>query len=70
MIRLSALRDGVLRQLKLEPLSGETPPDGWSDILWIDLLDPSGDEKAWVERTFAVDIPTAAEMRELEASSR
>ena len=70
MIRLYTLREGVLRELKLAPLAGETPAAGWDVVLWVDLLDPSREEKEWAERTFAVDVPTPGEMRELEASSR
>ncbi len=70
MIRLYALREGVLRELKLAPLADETPAAGWDDVVWVDLLDPSREEKDWAERTFSVDVPTPGEMHELEASSR
>ena len=48
-------------------------PADWSmprDTLWIDLLDPSREEDAAVERALGLSIPTREEMAELEASSR
>lgn len=54
-----------------EPMGGD--PGDWTltpDILWIDLVAPTPDEDAAVERMLALSIPTRAEMAELEASSR
>ncbi len=41
-----------------------------ADALWIDLLEPSKDEEALVEKFLGIDIPTREEMREIEESSR
>lgn len=41
-----------------------------SDTVWIDLLDPTAEEDAFVEKALGLDIPTRAEAREIEASSR
>lgn len=38
--------------------------------VWIDLLTPTPEEDAAVERALAISVPTRAEMREIEASSR
>lgn len=38
--------------------------------LWIDLLNPTADEEARVEQALGIDVPTRAEMREIEASNR
>jgi magnesium transporter len=38
--------------------------------IWFDLVDPSKDEDAFVEQAIGVSVPTRAEMREIEASSR
>jgi magnesium transporter len=38
--------------------------------VWIDLLNPTADEDAFVEKALGLDIPTRAEMREIEASNR
>jgi magnesium transporter len=38
--------------------------------LWIDLVEPTAEETALVERGLAIELPTRAEAREIEASSR
>ena len=38
--------------------------------LWLDLVDPTGDEEQAVERLLGINVPTREEMREIEASSR
>lgn len=43
------------------------PPEG---TFWIDLLNPTPDEESAVERVLGVEVPTRAEMSEIEASSR
>ncbi len=45
-----------------EPITG--------NCVWIDLLQPSPDEDRFVEEVLMVDIPTRAEMREIEPSNR
>lgn len=40
------------------------------ETVWIDLIDPSQDEDARIEKALGIDIPTRAEAREIEASSR
>ena len=69
MIRFYGLVDGGLRALHLEAGGDATGP-GWDVVSWIDLVDPSPEEKAWVERAWGIDVPSRSEMRELEASSR
>lgn len=39
------------------------------DALWIDLLEPSAEEEHRVEQALGVEVPTRAEMREVESSS-
>jgi magnesium transporter len=54
--------------------SGLSKRDGMAPIgdatVWIDLLNPTPDEDAFVEKAMGIDIPTRAEMREIEASNR
>lgn len=38
--------------------------------IWIDLLDPTAAEEDTIEKTLKLDVPTRAEMREIEASNR
>lgn len=40
------------------------------NVLWIDLLDPSGEEKRAVERFLGVEIQSRAQAEEIESSSR
>ncbi len=54
---------GLLRQV--DPLR-----EGYSEVVWIDLMNPSGTEEDDVERELGVDIPTKDEMEEIEISSR
>jgi len=48
--------------------TGSTAID--SSTLWIDLLNPTPEEDACMEAALGIDIPTRAEMREIEASAR
>jgi magnesium transporter len=40
------------------------------DTVWFDLLHPTPEEDRFVEKTLGISVPTRAEMREIEASSR
>ena len=48
--------------------------DGATDVqsatVWIDLLNPTNDEELNIEKILALDVPTRAEMREIEVSNR
>lgn len=50
--------------------------DVWADQdppsrnIWVDLISPSTDEIAKVQRFLSLEVPTRAEMQEIEASSR
>ncbi len=41
-----------------------------ADCTWLDLLQPSDAERRHVEAQFAIELPTRAEMKEIEASSQ
>lgn len=41
-----------------------------ANLLWIDLNSPSEEERCLVERHTGLDVPTLADMQEIEASSR
>lgn len=38
--------------------------------LWLDLMDPTEDEQDFVEKALGIELPTRAEMREIEPSNR
>jgi magnesium transporter len=50
----------------LSEIDGQLP----EGAIWIDLLDPTDDEKRSVERLLGVKIPSKAALSEIEASSR
>jgi magnesium transporter len=41
-----------------------------SEVIWIDLLDPTDEEKAFVESRTHIQVPTVDALSEIEASSR
>jgi magnesium transporter len=45
-------------------------PELPSRNVWVDLVSPSADEIAQVQKFLSIEIPTRAEMQEIEASSR
>ncbi len=40
------------------------------EIVWVDLLTPTMEEKRFIEGALGIEVPTREEMREIEASSR
>ena len=52
----------------LKPQTGQ--PKITEQAIWIDLLNPTQEEEAKVERALKIDVPTREEQQEIEASSR
>ena len=48
----------------------EFDPENPGGVIWIDLLEPSAEEEATIERALGIDVPTLEEMQEIEISSR
>jgi magnesium transporter len=46
------------------------PSSNWSEIIWVDLLDPSPEEIKAVESLEGLSLPTRNEVQEIEISSR
>ncbi len=65
MLRCYTNREGKLVETGGLGEKTDTPP-----LIWIDLLNPTPDEDAAVERHLGLSIPTRAEMSEIELSSR
>lgn len=63
MIREFFNEDGRLRQ-------ADSDSSDVSHLVWIDLVEPTADEKAALEQKLAIGIPTRDEMEEIEISSR
>ncbi|MEQ8824952.1 MAG: magnesium transporter CorA family protein [Filomicrobium sp.] len=66
MITTYALKDGHLVSEEI------AKPAEFTDrsAIWIDLVAPTADEIATIEKAFAVELPTPDEMKEIEISSR
>ena len=58
----------AIREQRLLLAGPGTLPAG--EIAWIDLLNPTPEEEAEIERLLGIDIPTREEMAEIEISSR
>ncbi len=56
--------------IREERLAVVASPDDLKSAVWIDLIDPSVEDEAAVERHLRVSIPTREEMAEIEISSR
>ena len=66
MINFHGLRQGRLVRLAHEVTMLPVP----SDVLWIDLCDPSHEEEKAVEALLGLQVPTRQEMAEIEESAR
>lgn len=65
------IRDGRLEQTPLcvqddTPLPAET----MQQIVWVDLNEPTEEEREWVEAQFGLELPEYREMNDLEPSAR
>lgn len=63
MINTYDYRNGLL--VKLDDGAAVGP-----DTVWIDMINPTEEDEARIERVLGLDVPTRAEAREIEASSR
>ena len=52
------------------PLRQSTAPELPGEVIWMDLLNPTADEIAFVEQRAGIRVPTAEALSEVEASSR
>ncbi|MBO8415323.1 MAG: magnesium/cobalt transporter CorA [Proteobacteria bacterium] len=41
-----------------------------SDVIWLDVLQPDDEERAWLEKLYVEDVPEEDEMDDIESSSR
>lgn len=47
--------------------AGEPLP---SDVIWLDVIQPDDEERAWLEKLYVEDVPEEDEMDDIESSSR
>src|SRR5690606_32282 len=64
MLRSFSCQSGLLVERE------ETPAVLDTELVWIDLLNPTEDEQRAVERLLGLSIPTHEEMQEIELSAR
>ena len=64
MMKFYALRNGRVERVECEPAPAR------SELIWVDLFDPSGEEEATVERLLDLQVPTRQEMAAIEESAR
>ncbi len=65
MIKAYSITNGSLTGTELEA-TGDVP----QNAVWIDMIEPTVDEDSFIEKVSGVSIPTRAEMRDIEESSR
>lgn len=41
-----------------------------SDVIWLDVIQPDDEERAWLEKLYVEDVPEEDEMDDIESSSR
>lgn len=63
MLNVFTLTEGRLTQMPAE-LVATTPP------IWVDVIAPTEQERAWVLEKFAVHLPQPEHLRDIEASAR
>ena len=65
MIHAYVPRNGSVERLELG--AGERVPDS---AMWVDVFEPSPEERQRLEAALGVQLPTREEMQEIEPSSR
>lgn len=60
----------IISNGRLEQLHVSGPEDLVEEAVWIDLVDPTEEERKWVEAAYRQYLPTTAEMDEIEATAR
>lgn len=60
----------VLTENRLRQISVQNAEDFQEEMIWIDMVDPTEDERLLVENHFKLDLPEKAEINDIEASAR
>ena len=66
MINVFVLQNGRLNQI---PIASRADLEN-APAVWVDLLDPTDEERAWVKTTYDVILPGEDEVQDIEASAR
>lgn len=54
----------------LEPVAINAAEDLITDILWVDMINPSDEEREWVREAYGQELPSIDDLYEIEATSR
>lgn len=63
MLNIFSLENG--RLVRVQPEEAAT-----RKAVWVDAIAPSEDEREWIARSFSINLPQAAHLRDIEASAR
>ncbi len=66
MINVFVLQNGRLNQVPIDTRADLEQVDP----VWVDLTDPTDDERAWVKTIYGVTLPGEDEVKDIEASAR
>lgn len=67
MVRIFYREGLIIRSYQLENLEEKIKD---TDVLWVDIFDPSPEEVEWVQREFQIEFPSLSEREDIEISSR
>ncbi|HEX5361178.1 MAG TPA: magnesium/cobalt transporter CorA [Fluviicoccus sp.] len=65
MLMAFSLNKGALEQIAINAASDLGP-----EVMWVDLINPTDEERDWIRIAYAQELPTIDDLYEIEASSR
>ena len=65
MLMAFSLNKGALEQIAINAAA-----DLGAEVIWVDLIDPTEEERDWLRVAYAQELPTIDDLYEIEASSR
>ncbi len=63
MLNIFTLDQGRLVKMPPQEIGSRQP-------IWVDVIDPGEDERAWINQSFALTLPQPEHLRDIEASAR
>ncbi len=65
MLMAFSLNKGALEQIAINAAT-----DLGTEVIWVDLINPTDEERDWIRIAYAQELPTIDDLYEIEASSR
>ncbi|MCB1660224.1 MAG: magnesium and cobalt transport protein CorA, partial [Pseudomonadales bacterium] len=65
MLMAFSLNKGALEQIAINAAT-----DLSSEVIWVDLINPTEEERDWIRVAYGQELPTIDDLYEIEASSR